>query len=187
MIIIDEAGDLTVEVVEKHDHLRNNEGSRVTKESAQFRVRRDALTKASQPLLRMLLDPHWSEASQSVVSLGEGHVSSTEIWLRVIHKAPLITTVAFPKMWHLVAAIDYYELDVTDFNAWFAAWYQKRNPELLKPRELLFPTWRFDHAKGFATWTEHLAYHGVGHVTEANPTKLYTYRLPSRIIRESKS
>jgi hypothetical protein len=185
MIIIDEAGDMTVEVVEKHDSLRNSNGSRLTKETAQFKVRKDALTNASQTLLRMLLDNHWKESTQSVVALGEYHVSSTEVWLRVIHRVPPITTVPFAEMWHLVAAIDYYELDVTDFNAWFAAWYDRHNPEMYKPRELLFPTWRFGHAKGFAQWTQHLAYHGVGHVTELNPTELYSYRLPSRIIRKS--
>ena len=93
------------------------------------------------------------------------------------------TDAPFTDMWHLVAAIDYYELDVTHFNDWFAAWYHKHNAELLNPRQLLFPTWRFNHTKAFAHWTRYVAYTGVGHVTERNPTKLYNYHLPSRIIR----
>ncbi|KAK4692165.1 hypothetical protein P7C71_g4984, partial [Lecanoromycetidae sp. Uapishka_2] len=184
MIIIDEAGDLTVEVVQKYDNLLSNDGDNITIKTAQFRVRKEVLTKASQTLLRMLLNPNFRESAQSVVSLGEGHVSSTEIWLRVIHKAPVITSVALSEMWHLTAAIDYYELNVTDFDAWFAAWYQRCNPKMLQPKNLLFPTWRFNHAKAFAEWTKYMAYHGVGHVTEMNPTKLYTYHLPSRIIQQ---
>ncbi len=184
LIVIAEAGDLIIEVFQYKDEW-DADGNPASREVAQFRVDRNVLTKASQPLLKMLLDPRWKEATQSVVSIGEGRVSTTKIWLRVIHTATLNLTVPFEEMWHLVAAIDYYELDVTIFSPWFAAWYSAHNPELLKPRELLFPTWRFDHAKAFARWTRYLAYEVKGHITEANPTNLYNYHLPPRIIRES--
>ena len=182
--IVNELGDLNVEIVENDETTRDANGNQVVKEVARFQVSRDVLIKSSQPLLKMLLDRHWMEASQSIVSLGEGHVTATDIWLRVMHNTKLSYTAPFTEMWHLVAAIDYYELDVTKFNAWFAAWYEANTPLMLKPRELLYPTWRFDHAKAFARWTHYLAYEHVGHITEANPTKLYDYHLPSRIIRK---
>lgn len=185
LTVISEAGDLVVEVVQHDDDVWGADGNRGSQVVGQFNVDRKVLIEASQPLLKMLLDPRWKEATQSVVSIGEGRVASTEVWLRVIHKATLNLTLPFEEMWHLVAAIDYYELDVTIFNAWFAAWYAAHNPELLKARALLFPTWRFDHAKGFARWTRYLAYEVSGHITEANPSKLYNYRLPSRLIRKS--
>lgn len=139
----------------------------------------------------MILDPRFQKSTQSVVPLGEGRIISTEIWLRVLHGGPLVTTAQLEEIWHLTAAIDYYELDVADFNVWSAAWYEKRSPESFRPsmyldaQNLLFPTWRFDHAKGFAAHTKYVAYNGVGHVMENNPTTLYNYHLPSRIIRKS--
>ena len=183
--MIAEDGDLIVEVVQYNDDTWDADGNPASREIAQFHVDRNVLIKASQPLLKMLLDPRWKEATQSVVSIGEGRVVSTELWLKVIHKARLDSIVPLKEIWHLVAAIDYYELDATIFNPWFAAWYSAHNLQLLKPRELLFPTWRFDHAKGFARWTCYLAYEKSGHITEGNPAKLYNYHLPSRIIRES--
>ncbi len=185
LTVITKAGDLIVEVVQYNHEIHDADGNPASQEVAQFRVERNVLIKASQPLLKMLLDPRWKKATQSVVSIGEGRAASTETWLRVIHKTTLNLIVPFEEIWHLVAAIDYYELDVTIFNDWFAAWYSAHNPELLNAHELIFPTWRFDHAKGFARWTRYLAYETKGHITEKNPTKLYNYHLPPRIIRES--
>lgn len=184
LTVISEAGDLIVEVVQYDDDTSDADGNRASQAVGQFRVDRKVLIEASQPLLKLLLDPRWKEATQSAVSIGEGRIASTEVWLQVIHKAALALTLPFEEMWHLVAAIDYYGLDATTFNAWFAAWYDAHNPQLLKPRQLLFPTWRFDHAKGFARWTRYVAYEMKGHIAEANPTKLYRYHLPMRIIRQ---
>ena len=185
LTVISEAGDLIVEVVQYDDNTSDADGNRASQAVGQFRVDRKVLIKASQPLLKLLLDPRWKEATQSVVSTGEGRIACTAVWLKVIHKAALDLTLPFNEMWHLAAAIDYYGLDVTIFNAWFVAWYDAHNPALLKSRTLLFPTWRFDHAEGFARWTSYLAYAVSGHITESNPTKLINYRLPSRLIRES--
>lgn len=128
---------------------------------------------------------HWKEASQSVVSLGEGHPIVTEVWLRVVHHAKLIYNLLLPEIWLLVQAIDYYALDITAFNEWFATWYQRLNFGSFIAAKLLFPTWRFNYARGFARWTHHLAYEDTGHITERNPTKLYQYYLPPRLIRKS--
>ena len=185
LTVISEAGDLIVEVVQCDGVMYGANGNRASQVVGQFKVDRNVLIKASQPLLKLLLDPRWKEATRSVVSIGEGRVASTAVWLQVIHKTIYDLTLPFEEMWHLVAAIDYYGLDVTIFKPWFAAWYAAHNPELLKARALLFPTWRFDHAKGFARWTRYLAYAVSGHITEANPAKLYNYHLPSRIIRKS--
>ena len=187
LTVIAKDGDLIVEVVQYDEDIYNADGNRASREVAQFHVDRNVLTKASQPLLKMLLDPRWKEATQSVVSIGEGRFASTEVWLRVIHKATPNLIIPFKEIWHLVAAIEYYGLDATIFNPWFADWYSANNPLLLKPRELLFPTWRFDHAKGFARWTRYLAYAVNGHITEENPTKLHNYHLPPRIMRKSYS
>ena len=184
LTMIAEDGDLIVEVTQYDDEIYDANGNRASREVAQFHVDRNVLIKASQPLLKMLLDPRWKESTKSVVSIGEGRFASTEIWLRVIHKAKPNLDVPFKEIWHLVAAIDYYGLDVTIFNPWFAAWYAAHNAQLLKPRELLFPTWRFNHAKGFARWTRYLAYEVKGHITEENPAKLYKYHLPQRIMRK---
>ena len=184
LTVISDTGDLIVEVVQYDDNTSDADGNRASQAVGQFRVDRKVLIKASQPLLKLLLDPRWKEATRSVVSIGEGCLTSTAVWLQVIHKAAFDLTLPFKEMSHLVAAIDYYALDITIFYAWFAAWYDAHNPALLKSRTLLFPTWRFDHAEGFARWTSYLAYARSGHITEANPTNLVNYHLPSRLIRE---
>lgn len=185
LTVISDTGDLIVEVVQYDDNTSDADGNRAVQTVAQFRVMRKVLIEASQPLLKLLLDPRWKEATQSVVSIGPGRAASTEVWLQVIRKAALNLTLPIKEIWHLVAAIEYFDLDVTIFNPWFASWYSANNPQLLKPRELVYPTWRFDHAKGFARWTRYLTYEEKGHIIEANPTKLINYHLHSRIIRES--
>ena len=51
-------------------------------------------------------------------------------------------------------------------------------------REMLYPTWRYDHAKGFAALTKDLAYHRYEHLQEENPTDLSNFHLLPRIIRK---
>lgn len=174
---IADKSDLIVEVTETLDN--------GTSKTARFGVSKAVLTKVSSVFLGMLVGAHWKERSQSLISLGDGHLTVTEVWLRVMHETSLMYNLLFPDLWHLVQAIDYYDLEVTAFNDWFATWYQKANSIVLKPAELLYPTWRFDHAKGFARWTRFMAYNHTGHITEKNPTKLIHYHLPSRLIRKS--
>lgn len=78
------------------------------------------------------------------------------------------------------------ELIKSDFNPWFSKWYsaqrygridldmyeqtnEKKDPDVLEQRRLLFPCHFFDHAKGFARATRFLAYHVSGHIQEDNP------------------
>ncbi|KAL8940125.1 MAG: hypothetical protein Q9216_002979 [Gyalolechia sp. 2 TL-2023] len=173
--IIDETGDLVVEVTQKY--------SDGTSRMATFKVNRGILKKASQVLLTMLVSPHWTGGPQTTVSLGEGHIRVTEVWLRVVHNVKLTYTLQFPELWQLVEAIDYYALDITAFNPWFANWYAQQ-PVPPKPAELLFPAWRFDHARAFAKCTRDLAYDHIGHIMEKNPSMLHQYHLPSRLIPE---
>ena len=184
LTVISDTGDLVVEVVQYDDDTSDADGNRASQAVGQFRVDRKVLIKASQPLLKLLLDPRWKEATKSVVSIGEGRIASTAVWLQVVHQATLDLTLPLKDKGHLVAAIEYYDLDVAIFKPWFAAWYGPHNLELVNARRFLFPTWRFDHAKAFARWTRYLAYGMSGHITEENPTKLSKYHIPSRIVRK---
>lgn len=47
MIVIDEGGDLTVEVAEQHRRLYDHAGAELTKQITLFEVRKDTLVKAS--------------------------------------------------------------------------------------------------------------------------------------------
>ncbi|KAL9004687.1 MAG: hypothetical protein Q9188_002502 [Gyalolechia gomerana] len=115
---------------------------------ARFRVNRDILKKVSQVFLGMLVGAHWKESLQTAVSLGEGHITVTEVWLRVVHNVKLIYNLLFPELWQLVEAIDHYDLDITAFNPWFATWHTQQ-PLPFKPAELLFPAWQqLNAAKG---------------------------------------
>ncbi|KAL8723802.1 MAG: hypothetical protein Q9181_007186, partial [Wetmoreana brouardii] len=176
VIEVDPAGDLFVDVNQSYD-----DGP---PKSARFKVNKAVLKKVSQVLLGMLAGSHRRESTQSEVSLGDGHIAVTEVWLRVMHRTKLVYNLLFPELWYLVQTIDYYALDITRFNDWFATWYEQQNVLMFKSAELLFPTWRFDHAEGFAKWTCDLAYGHTGHITEKNPTELYQYHLPARLIQQ---
>lgn len=75
---------------------------------------------------------------------------------------------------------------------WFARWYeQKRNIDTTECRELLYPCYTFDHAKGFAAMTKQLAYDFSGHIEEQRPEGVGAsqreHRLPNnQIIGECK-
>ena len=181
--VIQENGDLTVEIIEKSEDTFSANREAVTLKTAHFIVDKAVLTKASQILLQMLTNPNWQESSKKVVSLGEGRIAVADIWLSVIHKTKLTYTLPFKDMWYLVEAIDYYQLDLKQFNAFFASWLEKSNTGTFKSAELLYPTFRFDHAKMFALSTRTLAYEVTGHIMEKNPSSLLGYHLPSRIIR----
>ena len=111
----------------------------------------------------------------------------TEVWLQVIHNKPPTYAVPFVRLWHLVAAIEYYILDLSLLQDWFEGWYDNIDISSLPERELLYPTWRFDHAGGFAECTRHLAYAETGHLTEENPSPLNELHLPKCVIRTSMS
>lgn len=131
-----------------------------------------------------MFKPTFREASQDRVKLIGDSAKSMEIWLRALHEVPQLFSVGLEEMWHLFAACDKYDLDITLLNTWFAECYGLHNIEqyyrsfgdtsedktLLDPRSLLFPCWRFDHAKGFMRASRFLVYDSIGHVTEWNPT-----------------
>ena len=185
--IIDEAGDLTVEITQTSEFIVPSLGELITSDhthkTAQFLVRRSVLTMASQVLLRILVDPKWQKCPQSVVPLGDGHIAATKVWLSVIHKVKVDYDVPFEIFWFLTQAIDYFELLLPQFYDFCATWYDKHT--VLDPAKNSFPTWRFNHAKAFARCTRQMAYNMTGHIMEKNPTKLYNYHLPPRIIRMS--
>ncbi|KAI4198733.1 MAG: hypothetical protein LQ348_001981 [Seirophora lacunosa] len=176
VVHIVEDGDLTIEVTQTSDDAPPKTGH--------FSVNEAVLMEASQVFLKMLVGADWKERLSGTVSL-KGHLTVTEVWLRVVHETKLVYSLLFPEIWQLVQAIDQYDLDVTLFSAWFASWFAQNSHELLKPAELLYPTWRFDHAKGFAKCTRDLAYKHTGHITEERPTKIHQYHLPARLMRKS--
>ena len=72
---------------------------------------------------------------------------------------------------------------------WYAQWYDNQDIDeddldMDEQRALLFPCWRFDHPKGFATATRFLAYNISRHITERNPcrSQCNDLHLPKRII-----
>lgn len=130
----------------------------------------------------MLGSPNWKEAKKSAIVVEDHHVLTMGIIFQFLHNVPLTYNTPLTEIWHLVATIDYYDLPGRLFRPWFASWYSSQNIKQMKPSELLFPTWRFDHAEGFAASTKHLAYSTFGHTRESNPTELYQLHLPPRII-----
>ena len=197
--VIDENGDLTVEVVEYDDELKNGNGNRSVKRTQQFRVSKEVLSKDSTVFAAMFVPTHWRESQMELVKLEDDSVASMDIWLRILHGTDLVYDVPLEEMWRLVAACDKYHFNLGILKPWFAVWYQKYDINQyyrnwgskdshgtirLKPQSLLYPCYIFDHAEGFMRATRFLSYNFVGHITEYNPTAHLDLRLPSRIIRK---
>ena len=201
--VIDESGDITVEVTEYDDELKNGDGKRSVKQIHQFRVSKAVLSKNSTVFAAMFVPSHWRETQMELVKLEEDSVASMNIWLRILHgtRTDPDHCVPLEEMWRLVAACDKYHFNLSLLKPWFAEWYKKYDIEQcyrnwainhdrghridrLDPRSLLYPCYIFDHAKGFKRATHFLSYHDFGHITEYNPTTHLNLRLPSRIIRK---
>ena len=197
--VIDENGDLTVEIIEYDDELKNGNGDRSVKQTQQFRVSKEVLSKNSTILAAMFVPSHWRESQMKLVPLKDDSVASMNIWLRILHDTDPDYYVPLEEMWRLVAACDKYHFNLTLLKPWFAEWYKKYDSKQyyrnwaskddhrivrLDPRSLLYPCYIFDHAEGFMEATRFLSYNSVGHITEYNPTTHHNLRLPSRVIRK---
>ena len=201
--VIDQNGDLTVEVIEYDEELKNGDGKRSVKMTQQFRVSKAVLSKNSTFFAAMFVPSHWRESQMELVKLEEDSVASMNIWLRILHGTDLDHNVPLDEMWRLVAACDKYHFNLDLLKPWFAEWYEYKNSDIeqyyrnwafnddrahrihrLNPRSLLYPCYIFDHAKGFERATHFLSYRVVGHITEYNPTTHLHLRLPSRIVRK---
>ncbi|KAF6225678.1 hypothetical protein HO133_009678 [Letharia lupina] len=197
VMVIDKDGDVTVEVIEYDDQIRDGNGNRPVTRNLQFRVCREVLTKNSSTFAAMFRPSHWTEAQTDLVKLEEDSVAGMAIWFRILHDTDLVYDVPLEEMWRLVTACDKYHLNLSMLKPWFADWYQKQNidqyynnwtikgrhnTDLLDPRSLLYPCWIFDHAEGFMRATHFLSYNSVGHITEHNPTIHRDLRVESRVI-----
>lgn len=201
MIVIEEAGDLIIQVSEviREDEFEQDEEIGVNKTGVpntridrieEFQVRRSTLVKNS-PVFKVLLSPgRFAEGTQQTVTLKDDHIMSMEIIFRVLHDASLqsILEVPIEEMWPLVLAAEKYNLDIKLFREWFKNWYKSTmDPSKVSPAAtLLYPCWIFNHASAFARATRYLAYHSAGPIMESNPTKHYELHLPARVIRESR-
>ncbi|KAI4130199.1 MAG: hypothetical protein LQ347_003473 [Umbilicaria vellea] len=186
MMVTDVSGDLTIRVIEYGDEmmLAHNQEPHI-RHTCDFQVSREVLSGKS-PVFKLLLMSNFAEAKKDTVTLKGDKVTTMDIWFRILHAVHLENVQSTPleEMWPMVVACDKYNLDIRDLNGWFADWYEKKDRTQQTPRELLYPCWIFDHAKGFAAATKSLAYDCVGHVTESNPTKHKELHLPSRVIRK---
>lgn len=209
MIVIDESGDLTIQVIEYEDGLKDidsgddgvyktvntNNQKPVIRHREEFRVCKNILTENSPVFKRLLTGWGFAEAEKDSITLKEDRVFAMGIWFRHMHGASVGDTkdVSLREMWHLTAAADKYDLCILDLKEWFADWYDRKpiindddgdNKKLLEARQLLYPCYRFNHARGFAIATKYLAYNSTGHITESNPTNHKELHLPSRMIRK---
>ena len=196
--VADKDGDLTIEIVEYDEEMKDGNNDRPVLKRIEFLVSREVLVKSSQYFTVLLCSTKYGEANKDFIALHDNRVASMAIWFRVLHGIEPDYDVELDEMWHLVAACDKYQFDITELEVWFAKWYQKQPIEhWLKlsmknavgnqapdPRSLLYPCWRFNFPAGFMRITKFLAYNRIGHITEHNPTKIYHFHLPPRVIRK---
>lgn len=188
--------DLTIQVVEYDNTVfRQNDQPPVVLREQSYAVDRETLRKYSDHFLAML-DPNgkFQEAKMNPVVLKDDDIAAMDIWFKVLHQRhdKKDYEVAVSTIRQLVSAADKYSFDIRSLYGWFKGWYSRweivNKEDLLDVstlREMLYPTWRLNHAKGFKHVTKTLAYHGIGHITEARPDddNLHLH-LPPRIIQQ---
>lgn len=198
MTIIDPRGDLTVKVTEYDGQVKGKDGKHPVKQIGEFLVKRQVLIQSSMVFRRMLGPGKFAEADKSIVELQEDRVKTMEIWFLILHgflqgtsytptRGDNRTTgynVEIEEMWHLVAACDKYNLDVSLLKNWFGVWYGRQEISKIEPKMLLFPCWRFDHAAGFAACTKTMVYNNIWYIEEGNPTNYIDLHIPARIMQQ---
>ena len=184
--IADDA-DLTVRVIEyTKKRSRAEDEKPIVRQITDFSMRRDVIASNSSVLAMLLRSSRHDAPIEQVIELKEDSSRSLEVWFTVFHETHIHDTCSVPlsEMWNLVSVGDKYSMDLKRLNTWFATWYADQNLKELDARQLLFPCWAFDHARGFLSTTKKLVYESTRHITELNPTTHYQLHLPGRIIRE---
>ncbi|KAL9035904.1 MAG: hypothetical protein Q9180_004601 [Flavoplaca navasiana] len=192
-IIIDQKGDLLLEIIE-WDHKQKWSDEKPIVQAAQtFRVSRQVLKDSSRVFTNMLAG-EFKEVHQTRIKIQDWTIAYMKIWLQTLHNVQQDYNVPIEALWHLAKMADFYVFDFLKLKDWFAAWYQRQpidtwykqyhTAELPNPRWLLYPCWAFDHPQGFMKATSFCAYAYSHHVSEVNPTKFHDLHLPARVIQQ---
>ncbi|KAL8978900.1 MAG: hypothetical protein Q9205_005635 [Flavoplaca limonia] len=192
-IIIDNEGDLLVEVVEWDHEQEWPDRKPIIRKTQHFWVWRQVL-KDSSRVFKNMLGGEFRERHQDSIKLQDWTISCIKIWLQALHNVRQDYDVPIEATWHLAKMGEYYGFDILKLKDWFADWYQRQpvdrwyinreSDDVPNPRWLLYPCWIFDHYKGFMKATEFCTYHYCGHITEHNPTRFRDLHLPQRIIQQ---
>ncbi|CAF9909271.1 MAG: hypothetical protein HETSPECPRED_008905 [Heterodermia speciosa] len=188
MIVITDAGNARFKVIQFDlSSRRNPRQAPIVLREELFLVTKQVLTDSS-PVLRKRFESHpSSDVASPALRTEEDSISSMEIWLRVLHKTVIPDTykVAIYEMWYLAAASENYQFDIKRLKTWFEEWYIQQKVDPYSFRQLLFPCWTFDHARGFLNATREAVYDSVGYIKEESPVKysLPRFHLPYVVIQ----
>ena len=195
MFVIDPDGDYMVKVRVTEVNKNDTEYRTEVKEERCFKVSSKVLVEHSNYFKGALRTHAFGEGQNKESILDEKSIMSMELWLRVIHGLqPEMKNIDLPEVWRVILVCDRYEFEINRLNDWFARWYDDQfkdnslnklgNDDVEEARSLLFPCYTFDHARGFLDVTRYLVYSCAFHITEINPIKELSLRLPSRITRK---
>lgn len=184
---------ISVEVAEKP---YNASMSPIVIKIHDFEVSRAALNASDY--FKRVSTPDFSDTGKSSFIIKEDDPAAIMVWLQILHQR--LKTSDFDAgnlkftsatAWHVLLIADKYGLDPVHAHAkqWFANWYESQSSVLSDSRELLYPCYIFDHAKGSTEATKHLAYAAAFHITESRPSSRFPnkLRLDQRVIRKSSS
>ncbi|KAK5164092.1 uncharacterized protein LTR77_010183 [Saxophila tyrrhenica] len=186
------------EIVHRPSEENNNQATKVSVPSMVhlFKVDRATLATSSLVFKKMISpDGPFKESTLTCIDLLEDHPQSVEIWLKLVHGSldlkSTYSTTTITGVWEVLETAHKYAWDpeMPAAKAWFSNWYGARNSgefDFGTWQTLLFPTYTFDHAQGFAAATKYIAYHAVGHATEKKPPGFSHdhLHLPQRIIQQ---
>ncbi|KAL5338214.1 hypothetical protein BJX70DRAFT_388756 [Aspergillus crustosus] len=173
---------------------QDDQGRKVKKvvKNALFRVEK---SKLSTEYFRRMFKGPWRESGSDSIVLDDDDISAMEILFRCLHGTLdhlIISTLSVAIIWHLILVTDKYgvSLQTEALEDWFAMWLkvalkQSNSGKLSElQKQLLFPCYQFDAAKGFQEATKYLVYNTGGHIEEINPTKHRELHLEQRVMQQ---
>jgi hypothetical protein len=148
----------------------------VPKKVHEFKV--DLATLASSELFNKMLEQESDDVSFIEVHENDaGNVTGLATWLKIIHY--IITEDTYElhlfEVWYICSVAMKYGFDTGADKAreWFDGWYNHqpsvKHFNYRDYEQLVYPTWVFDHAVGFAHTTKYLAYRSNGPISEEKP------------------
>lgn len=162
-----------------------------------LKVNKELLSQCSSWFNRVLYPSFgrkWKETDQGFIKLSGDRADTMRLLFDIIHGKDFsrndLATTPVSQIYHLIAECDKYQIRMSGIKLWFEKWYNSREEAILsrtlRPAELLFPTYYFNHAKGFARASKNLVLDTYGSFEALmNPTSHHELCVPDDTVCKS--
>ena len=195
-IILHKEADLTIRVIEftpvEDDGTKQKKNETPISRTLDIRVKKSLLNIS--PVFHAMIFSTWEERRKALIELKDMNTIATETVFREFLQCPKTEPggddARIEAVWEVLKVLDYYDLEAAVMNDWFDHWYavasrkDDTEPDTEFYRKLLYPAYKFNHAKAFQRATKVLAYNVGQSITESSPIDVDHLHLPRRVLSE---